>query len=241
VFSPLAGFDAGVFGTKVWVMLRSLDRTLARTVGGRVSNTFNYYAGSFMSLPVVKILTVQQLSAETLEPVKDLPYHLVVDDAGLRYSAQERVTLQIEDAQAEGQPCRVTYLSDGVIYSVNQFINASDTRVVNGNALVKRMETVSVDLDVTVRSTLAAADITTVLSSFINTLGSSQKLSKDIIIRHLYEQGAVSFVDTATLKLSGTYYAFDGVVTSSQDVAELFGSATACYLSGRVVVSKLAS
>lgn len=241
VFQPATGFDLSVFGDKVWVMLRSIDRTLSRTVAGRASNTFNYYAGSFMSLPVVKILTVQQLSAETLEPVKDLPYTLVVDSAGLRYSAQEQITLQINDAQAEGQPCRVTYLSDGVIYSVNQFVNAPDTRVVNGNALVKRMETVSVDLDVTVQSTLAAADITTILSAFINTLGSSQKLSKDLIIRHLYEQGAVSFVDTATMRLSGAYYAYDGTVYTSSDVAELFGSSTACYLSSRIVVSKLST
>jgi len=239
LFDPLTGFNAALFGQWVRVAPRRLSRVMAQKVDGNVLQSFNYYVGAFFTLPVVRILAVQQLDPANLQPVKDLPYTLIVNDKGRRYSADEDLDIEVTDASAILQPVRVTYLADGAIETVNSFLNDADTRVVNANYLAKRMETIAVDLSLRVRSTRAVGELTTLLAGYINTLPAATRLSKDGIIKYLYEQQAVTFVDTDTMRLDGTYYQLDGVNIVNSDVSDIFGSATACYLSSGLAVTKM--
>ena len=233
------GFQDDILERKVRVMVRLLDRVAARDLAGSVVNTYNYYTGTFFTLPVVRIQSVQQLNPETLQPVKDLPYNLVVNDKGLRYSHKEDVEIEITDANAVFQPVRVAYIADPSIESVNEYLNDPDTRVLNANQLAKRMETISVSISVSVRSERTAAQLSALVAQYINTLRSTERLSKDSLIRYLYQADAVSFVDVDSLVINATYYKLDGGVETFTDASEVFGADTACYLSNVVSVTKL--
>lgn len=233
------GFQDDILERKVRVMVRLGDRIAARNLAGSVVNTYNYYTGTFFTLPVVRIQAVQQLNPETLQPVKDLPYNLVVNDKGLRYSHKEDIEIEVTDVDAVFQPVRVAYIADPSIESVNEYLNDPDTRVLNANQLAKRMETISVSISVSVRSDRTAAQLSALVAQYINTLRSTERLSKDSLIRYLYQNGAVSFIDVDSLIINATYYKLDGGVETFTDASEVFGADTACYLSNVVSVTKL--
>ncbi len=226
-------------GTKVRVSLRIQDRTTADQLDGSALNTFNYYADKFFNLPVVKISDVQVLDPSSLQPTRSVPYSLRVDNPGLRYSSKETNTLVIEDDTAALLPLSITYISDSSIDMVNNYLNQDDTRVLNANQLAKRMETFSVSVTISVRTTLTANDVASQIASFINSRRSTQTLSKADIIKDLYSNTAISYIDLASFVMSGTYYKQDGTTQVYTSVDEVFGSETATYLADNISVATL--
>jgi hypothetical protein len=226
-------------GTPVRLTLRNNDRVDAASLTGMAQNTFNYYSNDFMELPVVKIIAVEALDSSTLEPVKAVDFSLGVDDTGLRYSANERNTLVINDATVVYKPLRLTYVSDPTIGQVNAFINDEDTRILNSNQLAKRMETIAVSIQVGVRTSLASNEVGSLLANFVNTRRSTLQLSKADIIKALYDNREISYIDIQTLRLDGVFYDFYGNTTNYRDVSEVFGSDTSCYLAENIFVTKI--
>lgn len=243
IFSVPGGFPEELFGQKCRVLMRLTDRASVHYLGGSALNTFNYYLRDFFTLPVVRINSVQQLNPQSMQPVKDLNYRLVVNDSGLRYSSQENNSIEILAPDLEEallQPIQVDYTSDLSIDAANQYLNAEDVRVLNSNQLAKRMETVSIDISILVRSELSEAALIEKVSLFVNTSKSTEPLSKDKLIRYLYQNNAVSYIDVSSLKLSGQYDQCDGEVITYSDVNEIFGADTACYLARSISVARLA-
>jgi len=236
-------FDANGFtlpyGTQLRVMLRNTDRVDAAALTGMAQNTFNYYSGEFLDLPVVKMIAVEVLDASTREPVKAVEYTLAVDDPGLRYSAKERNTLVISDPTVAFKPLRITYVSDPTIGQVDAYVNEDDTRVLNANQLAKRMETIAVSIQVSVRSSLASNEIGSLLANFVNTRRSTLQLSKADIIKALYDNREISYVEIQSMRLDATYFALNGLITNYNDVSEVFGSETACYIAENMFVTKI--
>jgi hypothetical protein len=226
-------------GSKVRIALRAQDRAAASQLVGSAVNTFNYYAAGFFSLPIVKIVDVQLLDPNSLQPLRSVEYGLRVDNQGLRYSAQETNTLVVSDEEAHLQPIRVTYIADSLIAPVNNYLNQDDTRVLDDNQLAKRMETFSVSVTMNVRSTLAQTELASIVASFINSHRSTQKLTKADIIKDLFDRPEVSYIDLASFVLTGTYYKASGAVEVHNNVEELFGAQTACYLADTISISKL--
>ena len=242
IFLPTIGFPAPYIGQEVRVMPRLTDRSATHNLSGSAVNTFDYYAGTYFALPVVRIQSVDQLNPQTGVAEKSLAYRMIINFPGLRYSANENDSIEILDPDKEGallQPIRVTYLADLSVSAINAYLNADDTRVLNANQLAKRMETISVDLAVSVRSELTEAQVSDALSTFINTTHSVERLSKDKLIKYLYDHNVVSYIEVASITLSGTYYPLDGVNVDYTDVDELFGADTACYLARSITVTKL--
>jgi hypothetical protein len=243
VFSVPGGFPEELFGQKCRVLMRLTDRATVHYLSGSALNTFNYYLRDFFTLPLVRVNAVQQLNPQSMQPVKDLAYKLVVNDSGLRYSSQENNSIEILSPDLEDallQPIQISYLSDLSIDAANQYLNAEDVRVLNANQLAKRMETVSIDISLLVRSELSEAALIERVSLFVNTSKSTEPLSKDKLIKYLYQNNAVSYIDVSALKLSGQYDQCDGTVTTYDDVNEIFGADTACYLARDISVARLA-
>jgi hypothetical protein len=238
-FSVQAGDAVLEVGQKVRLALRAQDRTSASQLNGTAVNTFNYYADKFFQLPVVLINRVEVLDPTSLQPVNTVDYTLRVDDVGLRYSASELNTLVIGDPEAALKPLRVTYTTDSLVEPVNNYLNASDTRVLNANQLAKRMETFSVSVSLSVRSTLSQTEIASQIASFINSRRSTLKLSKADILKDLLDRSEISYVDLASFTLSGTYYRANGTIETFADSSELFGGDTACYLAHNISVTLL--
>jgi hypothetical protein len=240
------GFGAGYYtdsapaapavGTRVRFCLRATQRTMTLTTPGYAAQSFSYYSGGFMTLPVARVISVQELESETGAPSRDLPWTLLLDEPGLRYSSKEVNTLQINDTDAIRRPIRVRYVADTSIATIDSFVNTPDNRVVNASQVVKRMESLVVNVSMKVRTTLSAEEISLNVASFINQRPSTQPLSKDAIIAHLYSTNAVSQIETETFTLTAIYYGADGsTVNLTSD--SVYGSETACYLSGDVLVT----
>jgi hypothetical protein len=241
LITPGTGFVGAAIGAPVRVMARLVDRVDMHNTPGSALATFNYYASGFFTLPIVKILSVQALDPATLQPTRALPYTLVVNNQGLRYSNEEDISLQIDDGTVVGQPVQIQFLADSSIAAVNEYLSSPDTMIVNANQLAKRMETVSVDVTVNVRSTNTAAQVATAIATYINSVLSTQTLSVDQIIKYLYTQGIVSFVDLSTMEMDVTYYQFNGTVVVQDAVTAFYGAPTACYLAGNINVTVLGS
>jgi len=237
-------FDAGtgiimVPGDKVRVMLRVSDRTQSTQLSGTAINTYNYYGGNYFQLPVVQIVNVELLDPVTLQPLRTLDYSLAVLDEGLRYSAIETNRLEINDETAVFQPIRVTYTTDPTIGTVNDYVLAQDTKVLAQAQLVKRMETITVDVQISVRTTLTAPQVAAIIASFINSKRSTSALTKPDIIKALFANTQISYIDIASFVMNAVYYPYTGVVTPFTDVDEVFGAVTAGYLANNISVTKL--
>jgi hypothetical protein len=232
------GFQSDLQRQQVRVYLYALNRASTRGSDGEVVNTYNYYGNDFFSLPIARIQKVELLDIDTLQPVREVAYDLQVDEPGLRYSAQETNRLVISEAGDDVlfRPVRISYVADETVERINQYVNAFDTRVINMNSLAKRMETISVDVELEVRSEKSQADLRNTIASFINNLDSTARLTKDGLIKHLYEQDAVSFIDTDSISLSAVYLRYDGDLIEYEDQSEIFGADTACYLSNNITV-----
>lgn len=230
------GLAAALTGQTLRVGFKLADRAQATAITGSLLNTFDYYAGGYMTLPLVRVQKVEQLDSATGQVVRSLPFTLLVNDAGLRYSPNEDNTLFINDAEAVYQPLRITYSADSSIQAVDDFLNDFNTRVENANHMAKRMETILIDLTITVRSTQTASSLSTQIARFINTRPSTQAVSKDAVIQYLYQNELVTGVDTSTFVLNGTYYQLDGTETDYADAATIFGADTACYVAGAITV-----
>jgi hypothetical protein len=237
-FDATDGMELDV-GDKVRISLRAADRAAASQLGGSAVNTFNYYADTYFQLPIVKITDVQLLDSSSLQPIRSVAFSLRVDDAGLRYSNRETNTLVVNDDDAILQPLRVTYVTDSIVASVNNYLNTDDTRVLNCNQLAKRMETFSVSVSVRVRSTLAQAEIASIVASYINSRRSTVKLTKADIIKDLFDRPEISYIDLASFTLSGVYYTANGTTLTYTNVDELYGSDTSCYLADNISITKL--
>lgn len=225
-------------GTPVRVILRHIDREMVRNIPGSAINTYNYYGSEFFTLPLIRIESVQQLNPETLEAIADAPYTFEVGEEGLRYSADERNSIIINNPDAVFQPIRVTYLADSSIEAINNYLNNPDTRVINSNQMAKRMETIAVSVSIQVRSTKSTTELTRMISNYIASLKSTDRLGKDGIIRFLYQENAVTYVDTGNLILSASYYRFDGTVQQFVNASSVFGSDSAAYLPTVITVLK---
>lgn len=239
----LSGFTTHYRSKRCRVMVRLVDRAALHVANGTAVDTFNYYLRDFFALPVIRVQSVQLLDAQSLQPERDLKYALTVNDAGLRYSDIENNSLTIDSTElsdAAGKPIRVNYTADLSIGPVNAYLKEPDTRVMNANQLAKRMETISVDLSISVRSESTEAELAQQVALFINTARSSEPLSKDRLIKYLYQQNLISYIDVSAIVMSGEYWQQDGTLTDYTDVNELFGSETSCYLSGTILVTKLA-
>lgn len=239
--SPV-GFQDSTMHRRVRVMVRPIDKVDTLAAQGSAVNTFNYYAdGEYFVLPIVRIQSVVRLDPETLQPTTQVPYTLDVDDEGLRYSHLEENTLRITEAGNDiiFQPLRVTYLADPSIENIDNYLKDPDTRVINANPLAKRMETISASVEIEVRSEKSVAELQNLIASYVNNLDSTQRLSKDGIIKFLYQEDAVSFIDTDSLVLNATYFKFTGELVEFDDVSEVFGSDTAAYLSNAITVTKI--
>jgi hypothetical protein len=188
----------------------------------------------------VRIQRVDLLDPTTLQPVRQLAYRLVVDDPGLRYTHTETNRLEITDSDPDilFQPVRVTYVADASIASVDAYLNSDDTRVLGMSTRAKRTETVSVNLRVTVRSEKTESTLQNAVIAWINTLRSTERLTKDGLVRHLYANNLVTSVDTDSIRIDAEYHPLDGNVVTYTDVNEVFGSETAGYLSNIVTVVK---
>lgn len=238
VFQYTSGFQAGWHGRQVRFMLRILDRMMVRNVRANGVETYNYYNGPKFILPVVRILAVELVDAATQQPVGPVNYDLVVTDAGLRYSAREVNQLVLTDPGLHLKPIRVTYLCDATIEAMDNFVNNDDVRVLNCNQVVKRMETIAVDLQVQVKSTRSQSELIQLLASYINTLPSTARISKDGIVQFLYSQRAVTYINMSFMRLDGFYYPSEnGVPVEYLNVDEVFGAATAAYIAGLISVT----
>jgi hypothetical protein len=240
--TPGVGFDGGLIGGKCRLMVKVTDRITAHSLSGSILNTFNYYLQDFFTLPILRISSVQQLNPASLQPIKDLSYKLVVNDAGLRYSSNENNNIQILDPDVSVallQPLRVNYLSDLSIDAINNYLNADDTRVVNANQMAKRMETISVDISVSVRSELSEAALMQWIAVYVNSAVSTVPLSKDKIIQYLYSNNVVEYIDVGTFVMNGEYNQLDGTVSTFSNVNEIFGADTATYLARTITVTRL--
>lgn len=236
--TPAAGFAAGWFGSSVRFIPRVLDRIMVHNVRANGIETYNYYSGQKFVLPVVRILAVEVVDPATQQPISAANYDLVVTDPGLRYSSRELNQLILTDQNMHLKPIRVTYLCDATIEAMDNFVNNDDIRVLNCNQVVKRMETIAVDLQVQVKSTMSQSELVQLLAAYINTLPSTARISKDGIIQFLYAQGAVTYINMASLRLDGYYYpAENGVPVQYINVNEVFGAATAAYIAGSISVT----
>lgn len=231
-------FDASLLNIPLRASLRLFDRVMAINVDGHAANTFNYYSGGFMSLPLVRVVDVQLMSSDGQQALRSLPWALDINDPALRYSAAENIDLIVDDETAILQPVRVTYLCDPSIEAVNAFLNDPETRVANANQMAKRMETVSVNLTFSARTELSTDDVSLAVARWINTRPSTQRISKDALVQMLYDQKLVTSVDVTTIRLDAEYLAVDGT-TVLTDVAEVFGADTACYVAGTILVNKV--
>lgn len=238
VFTNAAGFDSDWFGQPLRILPRVLDRILVRDVRANGIETYNYYGGQKFVLPLVRILSVEEVDPATQQPIGPVNYDLVVTDPGLRYSAQEVNRLVLTDPNMYLKPIRVSYLCDATIEAMDNFVNNDDVRVLNCNQLVKRMETIAVDVQIQVKSTRSQAELTQLLASYINTLPSTTRVSKDGIIQFLYAQGVVTYINMASLRIDGYYYpAENGVPVVYSNVDEVFGAATAAYIAGNISIT----
>lgn len=239
------GFASALASAPCRVMPRLVDRAAAHGLSGSVIETFNYYLRDFFTLPLIRIQSVQLLNAQTLQSIRTLDYTLQVNDVGLRYSDIENNTLVISASDltdAASQPLRISYLADLSIGAIDAYLQQPDTVVVNANQLAKRMETISIDLSVQVRTQLDVTDLAQKIAAFINTSVSTIPLSKDKLIQYLYKNNFISYIDVGTIVMSGDYYQADGTITHfDTSVNQIFGSETACYLSRVINVSQLAS
>jgi hypothetical protein len=185
------------------------------------------------------VKTVELLDITTLATIRQLPYTFVVGDKGLRYGADEMNSITIDDAAAKFQPIKITYTADAGIRGINDYLNNPDTRVLGQNVMAKRMETIAVDLSMRVLSEKVVGSIAVAASSYINSLRSTSRLTLVEIIKYLFDQQLISYVDLATARMDVTYYGADGVVAVAPNVSEYFGSDTACYLSGNINFTKI--
>lgn len=235
------GFQDAALNRRVRVTFRAMNRVALTQAAGSAVSTFNYYTTDFFVLPIVRIQQVVQLNPETLEPTKNLDYTLEVGDTGLRYSHDEDNKLSILDPGNDVvfQPVRVTYIADQTIESIDSYLHDPDTEVLSANQKAKRMETISIDVAITVRSTATEADLENAIASYINNLDSTERMSKDGLIKYLYEQQVVTSIDTDLLRLDGTYLTYTGTVNTFTDVAEIFGADTACYLANDIAITKV--
>ncbi len=227
---------AGFAGLMTRVSFRLDDRAQASAVTGSLLATYDYYAGGYMTLPLVRVQKVEVLDAANGQAVATVPFVLEVNDPGTRYSHVEDVSLYIADPTAVYQPLRVTYTADPSIEAVDNFLNDFNTRVENANQMAKRMETLLINVSLTVRSTSSAAALSSQLAQYINTRPSTQTMSKDGMIQFLYQNNLVTGVRTDLFVLTGTYYQLDGTEVVFADTAEIFGADTACYVAGTVNV-----
>jgi hypothetical protein len=240
VWSSGVGFIDGALFDLVRVTLRTIDRNQLTSADGSVVNTYNYYSKSkFFTLPVVRVQSVQLLDRETLAPVRDLPYNFIVSDPGLRYSAKETNVVEVLDADAVHEPIRINYVADSSIKDIDAYLNNPDTRVLGQNVLAKRMETISVDINVSVRSEQPSSSIAVAVSSYINSLRSTRRLTKVEIVKYLLDQNMISYVDLESMVMNIRYHEADGTTTLASDVSEYFGSDVACYLAGNITILKL--
>lgn len=201
---------------------------------GSIVQAFNYYSNNeYFRLPVVKIQKVERLDPDTLEVVETVAADLVVSDPGLRYSHLERNRLSLTGAR---QPIRVTYLADDSLESIHNYLNNEDTKVLGADQMAKRMETISVDVTVTVRTSKTTGDVANIIASYINTLPSTQRLTKSGLMKALFDSDIVAAC--SALVLSATYYKFNGDRVVYTDVDEVFGATTACYLAGTLSIGQ---
>lgn len=241
VFQHTTGFQSGWFGLPFRFMVRVLDRMMVRNVRANGIETYNYYNGQKFVLPVVRLLAVEVVDPATQQPIGPANYDLVVSDPGLRYSAREVNKLVLTDQNMHLKPIRVTYLCDATIEAMDNFVNNDDIRVLNCNQVVKRMETIAIDLQLQVKSTRSQSDLVQQLSAYINTLPSTARVAKDGIIQFLYAQGLVTYINMASMRIDGYYYpAENGVPVLYTNVNEVFGSATAAYIAGSISVTLVA-
>lgn len=226
-------------GTAVLVYIVRMDRTATTSVPGTALFTYNYYANTFMDLPVVRLLSVELLDPTTLAPVRALPFEVTPVRPGYRYSAQEVNDLVILDSSAIGFPMLLTYSTDPTISQIDSYLVNEDTKNQCTSILAKRMESIVVSIAVTVRSDRTTADLQDLLSQYIIGITSRQPVSKDGIIKYLYDQQVVSSVDIRSFVLSGVYYREDGVTVAYGDSASIYGAETATYLAGAITVNKV--
>lgn len=239
LYTDGVGLDQARVGERVYLHLRHSDRGMVSRVPGSAVQTYNYYGREFFDLPVALIESVQQLNPQTLEAETNVPFTLQVEEPGLRYSPHERNTLIINDPEAVFQPLRVTYLADPIIRRIDEYVTDPDTRIVNSNYMAKRMETISVRVEITVRSDLTVGNLVSLISDYISNLRSTERLGKDGIIKFLYQRNAVSFIDTDQTTLSARYFKFDGGIQVFNNVSEVFGADTAAYMPSSIIVNKL--
>lgn len=235
------GFQPAAYRRRVRVTFQATERVVATAVSGSAIATFNYYSGGFFTLPVVKIQEVALLDTESLQPLRKLPFTFQVDDAGLRYGHQETNRLIITEPGTDVvfKPIRITYVTDPSIETIDNYLNADDNRVLGSFTMAKRMETISVDIAVEVRSEKSEGELRNAVATYINTLSSTERVSKDGLIKHLYELRIVTFVNTDSMVLNGTYYQLTGEETVYTNVSDIFGADTAAYLANVVSVTKL--
>lgn len=235
-----AGFNAAYLSALVRVHVRVVDRNVLTSADGSVLNTYNYYANrEFFILPVARIQAVELLDSETLAPIENLEYTLDVLDKGLRYSAVETNDISIPDPDALFQPIRITYIADASIASINTYLNDPDTRVLGQNVMAKRMETLTVNISMRVRSERTSSSIAVAIASYINSLRSSRTLTKTEIIKYLFDESLISYVELDTMTMGTIYLPCDGAPQTNNDVSEIFGSDVACYLAGQINVTKI--
>lgn len=249
VFAPIAsasGYSltlqsstALTAGTAVYVYITRMDQTMTSAAMGTAVYTYNYYANSYMSLPVARMLSVEMLDTESLTPLKSVAFNITPVVSGYRYSAAEVNDLVILDSTAVNHPLRLTYITDPTIGQISAYLESPDTHVQGMSTIAKRMETIVVNISVTVRSEKTATELQDILSQYIQAVASTAPVSKDSIIKYLYEQQAVSMVDVASFTLTATYLQDDGATITYTDSASIFGADTAAYLAGTIVVLKV--
>ena len=238
-----SGFDTSRIFDLVRVHIRVIDRNSVKSAAGSVINTYNYYANrQFFSIPIVRIQAVELLDIETLAPLRSLAYTFNIRDKGLRYSADEVNAIDISSAEFETalfQPVRISYVADSSIRDINTYLNNPDTRVLGQSTMAKRMETITVDMSLTVRSEKSSSSISVAVASYINSLRSTRRLTKVEVVKFLFDQALISYVELDTIVMNITYLPSDGPPIVVPNVSEYFGSDISCYLSGVITILKI--
>lgn len=237
------GFATAQVGQYVRVFFRQRDQSRARDTSGSVLKTYNYYrTNEYMVLPVVKILSADQLDPDTLQVVQSLTVNHQWADDGLRYSAHEQTYVQLTGSTDAFAPIRIVYLTDPSVKAVDDYLVDPDTRILAASLMAKRMEVVSVNVSASVRTETTATAVANAISTYINTLRSTEPLTKVGIMKYLFDQGVVSYLDLDAFTMDVTYFPCEHASGPlvSPNVSEFFGAPTASYLAGNVSVTVLA-
>jgi hypothetical protein len=238
IYTNGTGFAPDTVGKAVRLYQEAVDRIQARSQIGSVTNSYAYYAAGYMEMPIAKIESVVRLNETTLQAAETLAYNLEVGDAGLRYTATEDLTLRITDERPEllFQPFRITYLTDPTVSRAQEYLDDPSRRVVTTNYAAKRQATLSVRVQIDVVTQRSEADVRNAIALYISTLPSDTAVTKDRLIKAVYDAGVADTIDTETLVLEGTLYNYDGQIIEFANGASIYGNDVSCYVPDTIIV-----